>query len=893
MTASLSPAQVVLLAANFASKADVQSLTTLAQHHPNVLRPDLVLRILLTCLPERLPSSDYAGIIHAIQSETLYSDPHPSSEIDPSSIDDISDREAARKIKKLRLIPLAWHGAPEEALDDPVSLFLIHRAHRIDQEIGELAELPSLIVPFLRYSPCIRTWMISSLLPLLRRNHEYYPETPIPYTLEAFENLDSGVAVASLLSQTGARPEDLQYVGRDLRGLIGPWLYNDARWNQSQQDGHSGHLSCPAWEHVLEWLTAQSSTSWKVAVKAIEQWDGPSDVDLGGYESTWLGDDEQGHLEQRYARAAMASAYLISEASTDALSGANSILTKIMGLIDLDPCQPLQMAASMLSPFVIPDADDGGIFSHRSASLLRNDLLGEANYLTTPNNQSTQLLHTLILSAFILTKAGTPCTIRRAGELAFLQDEREQKDEAMRFIRSLSFSGPKNDDKYWIRARNELLWLRDWGAEEAGLSGPHVHGVFNLLNKEFLEIECLKAFLSNTRYSLARAIYEDSPDKASDEDVLRDTIVTTAMEAYDNATNPHRGRGGLLKCDDIIHAFPATLPQTHPASRRIEALLKATHALGEYRLVLKKGEPFTPVVLRVHTDPISIIGKVLEQNPKSYTNIQDFLEIGSNMIAADLVTNAKTTHPSPSSKGSIDQRSLTQRRITAMCIDAALNEDDFETAYSYVVNRLSSDSTAFQPADDYSWKAALQAGKYRRTGKTLRPTHIGTASGNMDIRHLEQRIECLSTALRIAPAATLQEILNVFRKCEEELNAAVKADEAQESAWDDQGDMQTMPGAFSSTVPAGVVRSGARQPRQAEEAPMSLFDLSRATMARAQTNLSALSSLQRSERDREGEEGEPRTRKRDQLREAAVGTLASGVGWLIGAQPVDRSQERE
>jgi protein transport protein SEC39 len=355
-----------------------------------------------------------------------------------------------------------------------------------------------------------------------------------------------------------------------------------------------------------------------------------------------------------------------------------------------------------------------------------------------------------------------------------------------------------------------------------------------------------------------------------------------------------------------IHAFPQTIGERSPHAKRIEALLSATHALGEYRLVLKQGEPFTPVVLRVHSDPVSIVGKVLEQNPGSYTKIQDFLEIGANMVDAGLLTRGDGADVSP--EYAFQQQSAVERRIIAMCVDAALTEDDFETAYSYVVNRLASASQGASqtsetldkaPVDDYSWKAALQAGKYRRTAQTMRPTHIGTASGNLDIRHLEQRIECLSTALRIAPRATLQEILNVFRKCEEELNAAVQAEEAQESAWDDKGDLQAMPGAFSSTVPAGVMRNSSAKPsRQTEEAPMSLFDLSRASMARAQRNFTALSSLQQTRSDdvhRETDEdsGQPRVRKRDQFREAAVGTLASGVGWLIGAQPIDRNQERE
>ncbi|KAI1414245.1 secretory pathway Sec39 [Hypoxylon sp. FL1857] len=920
-----SASRIVLLATHLAAKSDIESLTALAAQHTRVLRQDLLLRILLTCLPETLPPSQYVSLVERIASGSLETDFEPR-EVDWSSVLDITDDEASRKVRKLRLLPLAWENAPTDESQDPVSLFLIYRARRVDEEAGLLTQLPDLIVPFLDHAPAIRTWMVSVLLPLLRRNHEYYPRHPVAQTLSAFEQLSDQAAVDLLLSQTGVHQEDLPHVGRDLRGLIGPWLYNDKRRARGDDNGYpsgngqpTNHTLCPGWEHVLEWITTQASGSWRVAVRAIDQWDGPGDVDLGGYASMWLEDDEQEYLEQRYARAALASAYLIPEASVEALNGVNSIIAKIMALLDEDPCPTLQVASSLLPPYADPDGER--ILCAKNATYMRNDLLAESNALTTPNETSTQLLHILTLSAFILTKAGVPCTVRRAGELAFLQDGREQKAEATKFIHSLANNGPKSDDKYWIRARNELLWLRDWGAEEVqGSPDIRTQGIFGQLKKEFLEVECLKAFLSNTRYSLARSIYEDAPEKPLSSDILRNTIIASAMNAYDNATNPHRGRGGLLKCDDIIHAFPQTLGESHPASHKIEALLKATHALSEYRLILKKGEPFTPVVLRVHTDPISIIGKILEQNPKSYTRIQDFLEIGVNMVDAGLLARDKLEQSQPAAEQAW-QRSIVEKRITAMCVDAALTEDDFETAYSYVVNRLATDTrgpptksgselasrgttSRASPAtltDDYSWKAALQAGKYRRTARTVKPTHIGTASGNLDIRHLEQRMECLATALRVAPPATLQEILNVFRKCEEELNAAVKAEEEQESAWDDQGDLQVMPGAFSSTVPAGVVRSSkATSSRHVEEAPMSLFDLSRASMARAQRNLTALSSLQRSENARSDEtrggtgdgSGQQRVRKRDQLREAAVGTLASGVGWLIGAQPVDRAGDR-
>ena len=76
----------------------------------------------------------------------------------------------------------------------------------------------------------------------------------------------------------------------------------------------------------------------------------------------------------------------------------------------------------------------------------------------------------------------------------------------------------------------------------------------------------------------------------------------------------------------------------------MDHLIKATHAVGEYRLVLKQGEIFTPVALRVHTDPISIIGRILEQNAKSYTKITDFVWMGKEFVMAGLTIPKTATN---------------------------------------------------------------------------------------------------------------------------------------------------------------------------------------------------------------------------------------------------------
>jgi hypothetical protein len=344
--------------------------------------------------------------------------------------------------------------------------------------------------------------------------------------------------------------------------------------------------------------------------------------------------------------------------------------------------------------------------------------------------------------------------------------------------------------------------------------------------------------------------------------------------------------------------------------------------------VFRQGEPFQPVTLRIHGDPISIIGKVLEQNPKSYQKIVDLLSIGKGMVKAGLIVrDVDGTTREAYQKELQEQESIAEKRIVSMCIDAACVEEDFETAYSYVVTRLNQVAGPAQSRsphiekhpdglsaevppkviDDWSWRAALQAGKYRRTDQ-------GNGKSGSEVRHLEQRLDCLSQALRLAPKSTLGEILSVFRRCEEELVAAAQQESEEADAWDARGDNQTdehdMPGGFNST-PARKPSEIANM-RAAEEAPMSLFDLSRASMARAQNGFSALSMLRGNTSNSEGsgatsrgsldgsrdEPGAPKIgmRKRDQLKNVAVGGLASGVGWLIGAPATAsgrRSEEEE
>jgi hypothetical protein len=521
---SLVQAKAILLAVQASTKADIPALRTLVAHQRKTLRTDIILRILLTYLPESLDSSKYVPLLQDLASGQTSADDR--LEIDTSAIDEISNADANKKVKKLHLLPLAWPSAPADAPEDPFILFLIHRAYRIDEETGLITQLPELIVPFLNHSQYLRTWMISTLLPLLRLNYEYHPQESTLQTIRSFEGLDR-TGVEFLLSRTGKNVENKgdsnNTIGRDLRGLIGPWMYGDSQWKRRRVTKSSdwetqrvtpldevvhADLGSAGWEEVFKWITFQATNSWFTCVEAIEQWDGPGDVDLGGYGNgtVWLEEHEQQNLKRRYARAALAAAYLIPDGSVEALTGVQRILARLITLLDLDRIPTLPAAAALLTP--IPAVRESAIATAENATYLRTALMEEKNVLTTPNSTAVSLLRGILISAYLLTRAGVQCTVRRAGELVLLQDEREQTYEFQRLIHKLG-NGPKGDDKYWTRLRNELLWLRDWGADELtgeteGLQG---RGVFGKVRKDFLETEMLKALLANTREFTPPQIY--------------------------------------------------------------------------------------------------------------------------------------------------------------------------------------------------------------------------------------------------------------------------------------------------------------------------------------------------------------------------------------------------
>lgn len=361
-----------------------------------------------------------------------------------------------------------------------------------------------------------------------------------------------------------------------------------------------------------------------------------------------------------------------------------------------------------------------------------------------------------------------------------------------------------------------------------------------------------------------------------------------------------------------MQAFQPYFPDSI-SLRQIGALIAATHALSFYSLILQHGVPFQPVSIRVHHDPLSLVEKVLEQNDKSYTKLDDLLFIGRNLVTG-LPTSTETEEQVS------DTLITAERRITSLAISSALSSNDFGTAYSYVLTRLAPPShlnttspllTSTSTPDDISWRAVYNAGRFRST--TPNPSTPLTSQ----INHLSQRMELLSLALVLTPTPDpLPEILGAWRRCDEEMSSLRAREQTEEEVWDAKGDsLSTVPGGFGPSDSerdafdtaqqraARRARARAAMPNShPHEAPMGLFEVARgAAMAlhknafplRGAAASSSNSAAAGAGTEMQGSDGEfsehgDRVRKRDMVSNMVTGGLASGIGWVLGADPVNR-----
>jgi protein transport protein SEC39 len=203
MSDHLSKDHVVLLAVNYASESSISALRLLASQRQDALTTDLILRVLLTFLPESVDPSSYTQFVDTTTSGTLSEQQHEPGNLDISPIQDISEKQARKRVKALRFLPLNHPSCPSS--EGLLTNFIVSRAHQLDTA-GLLLMVPNLAEPFLERSDYLRIWFVSSILPLLRFGYEYYPDNNSIPSLDMVETATGSKMVEIWLSKAFQEP---------------------------------------------------------------------------------------------------------------------------------------------------------------------------------------------------------------------------------------------------------------------------------------------------------------------------------------------------------------------------------------------------------------------------------------------------------------------------------------------------------------------------------------------------------------------------------------------------------------------------------------------------------------------------------------------------------------
>lgn len=512
----MSKAYVILEAVRLSSNASISALQQLIARHSEILKLELVLRILLTYLPESTEPDTYVDFLLKLShgdfvaflddAEDSYSIQH-----------EISELQARQRVRQLHLLPIA---DPQHSYDESIdlfTLFLLHRASRIDAETGFIPLVAQFVEPFLDRSIYLRTWAVSTLLPMLRLDYEYYPNGGPAYSLEAFEQLSGSTAVQTLLSKAAQRrKEESSSIGRDLRGLVGPWMYGqnankrrkiDTRCRRRSSVGVQANVEgnpadaevevSSGWADVNDWLLELATRDHIQAMEAIEQWDGPGDVDFGGWGTQLekLDDETSNVLQSRYGQAALSAVYATNSSILETVVGSHRILRKVAKLLDLRLPPDLES----LDSASVDDISADYLDALSPSNVLHNMLLRADNPLTNPTNAAVLFPYCLLASAYILQSHGHSKTCRSLLDLVVFCDEPDQLAELRRFLHTIQSNN--RSQQSWDAIRHQVLKLHNWRYRATGTGKPTAKesvGLFCRVPLAVVENELLKAMLASS-----------------------------------------------------------------------------------------------------------------------------------------------------------------------------------------------------------------------------------------------------------------------------------------------------------------------------------------------------------------------------------------------------------
>ncbi|KAJ6258381.1 hypothetical protein Dda_6421 [Drechslerella dactyloides] len=882
--ASLSPARAVLLAVHVTSQSDVPALRRLVQLQRTVLRPRVVLDVLLRFLPESVAVEEYVQFVKDLVDGRIGGGGNGTGEagdvgeggVDVGFVEGVSEVSARLTLEGIG-VPEGWHsgGISTDSGEDILTPWVYARARAIDRETGALNLTDSLVAQFLETSPSIYAWYVGTVA-VLRWLVFTSPAAQSSYiTPGSFSTPSSSLYIpgafgSSSYSSASYSPGNSitfsepaatgvsitldEFEALPPRTAVRQLLDVAAGGEQTLLEGLavlSDYLryrdGADGWNHMFAWLLDHAVDDFGTVWRVVRDWEG----------------DEE--IKKAYARCAVTACYVCRSTDEETVQQLQDVVHRVAGR------QGVELAN-------VDNSDvDALVERFLAAGGSMRDADGVEGEIIEPTAAALRLLGDMVLAVRMLALLPVRMTVREVVRMRF---SGSREDQAGLLRRGLG--RPRNDAGYG-EVRRACVWLRECG-------------VLGRMSAEDVEGEILRDMLRGGKFGAATATYIKTRSLPLPAPVVEKAVVNAVLDFYDRSTNGNRTRGGMKNASNALAVLYPSVSTALPL-RRLAALISATHALSEYSLTLTPGKPVTPVQIRLYPDPPELISRVLQANPKAYLQLDSLVK-----VTADLVYGV-----SRDDSGEVDVAGL-KSRVTGMCVEAALAEDDFETAFSYVVNKLvphhqktraakksgGSLDAARSFGADTAWQAALQAGRYRSPGMLGDEDGAGVDT-HVAIERVQKRMELLSQALVICPAEAMGDVLRSWRGCEEELDELLAREAAEERVH--AGKLHWT---SSLPIPGGEILS---------KGPMSLLGVASSAGSLARTLGSTAFPLHggagnttREMADEEGsgresgewERGEngERVRKRDVISGMVTSGLASGLGWVLGAKPANIDARR-
>ncbi|KAK6329895.1 hypothetical protein TWF718_003322 [Orbilia javanica] len=735
--------------------------------------------------------------------------------------------------------------------------FVRERARVIDRETGDLRLVRELVegVGDVDDGGLVREWGFGVLGVVERL--VFTAVEGVTVGLQEFEELEAGEAVRIILDRM-VRDGD---VG-DGMGVLGDYI--------SYKKGGKR-----VWGYVYDWMAQQE---FVVLWRIVKGWSGPVE-----------GGEGEGYFKMVMMRC-YSSGGQGSSGAGDLVGWMLEVVYKIAGMVGVDMNNVKSQEVEKFVERYLGSVGAGG--GHEWD-------IGE---LVVPTAPGLKLLEQLITSVRMFGVFPLGLTVKEVMRMRFWGSKGDQLGLLKRGLGVNHVNGGKGRNENWYRdVRGACEYLRDTSR------------VIGRLEAGEVEVEILKDMLAAGKFMAVTTTYVTPKGRALlPPEVVEKAVIHAVGDFYDNATNGNRMRGGVKNASNAL----AILFPTHSNSvplRRLSKLIEATHSLSEYSLTLTPGVPLKPVQIRLFPDPVELISRVLQSNPKAYLQLNSLVKIAQDLVYGVSKPHHDEEEGNNGGEMTREEVAAVKRRVVGMCVEAALAEDDFETAFSYVVNKLvpgyqtlrrsgtKTTTTAFTGHNaDTAWQAALQAGRYR--SPTMLAESMEGVATTKGIEQVTKRMEVLSQALVICPGEAVMDVLRTWKDCEDELERLLELEIQEERIH--AGKLGEWVGSTIDMSKRAASGGGLLK------APMSLLGAASSAGGRMVKGLGStafpLRSVSRQSEDMGsqrgsgeferggwtvGEDGE-RVRKRDVISGMVTSGLASGLGWMLGAKAEDMNQQR-